>query len=63
MPASIVSSIVSGLISGANTSTIEGYMDVNRHFYGVYDSTGKFLGYYNVAYSIYTYAKKQGKYV
>lgn len=27
----------------------------NRHFYGVYDSTGSFLGYYNVAYSIYTY--------
>lgn len=56
IPVAVASYIASAIINNSS-SPVKGHVTINRHFYGVYDSTGSFLGYYNVAYSVYTYVE------
>lgn len=59
-PASVVTSIASALY-GINSSAVEAWITTERKFYEVYDSTGYFLGYYKVYYTVKTEAKVNGR--
>ena len=60
LPGSVATGIAS-LLFGLNASSIEAWITTERKFYEVYDSTGYFLGYYKVYYTIKTEAKVNGK--
>ena len=49
------------ILVGLNASSVEAWITTERKFYEVFDSTGAFLGYYKVHYTIKTEAKVNGK--
>ncbi|MEI3327498.1 MAG: hypothetical protein V8R64_14045 [Thomasclavelia sp.] len=60
LPGSVATGIASVLF-GLNASSVEAWITTERKFYEMYDSTGYFLGYYKVYYTIKTEAKVNGK--
>ena len=55
LPGSAITGIV-GMLIGLGGSTIEADIRTIRNFYGIYDVTGSFLGYYKVSYAVHTTA-------
>lgn len=53
IPGASIAGIV-GMVVGLGGSSVEADIRTVRNFYGIYDETGSFLGYYKVSYSIYT---------